>query len=171
MIYYFAYGSNLHPMRLMQRVPKAELIGVAKHPNHRLSFHKKSTDGSSKCNMLNSGSASDLIYGAIYKFKPEYKHQLDRLEGKGFGYTDNQIVLSHDGNEYTCFAYVAQQSHIVDNLRPYHWYKMLVSLGAKYLGLPSSYILSIEAVRSMEDPDPARRAKMEVLIESIIKYR
>jgi len=86
MIYYFAYGSNLHPMRLMERVPSAELIGVATHPSHRLTFHKKSNDGSSKCNMYNSGSETDLIYGAIYKLKPEHKDELDRFEGKGCGY-------------------------------------------------------------------------------------
>lgn len=86
MIYYFAYGSNLHPTRLMERVPSAEFIGVATHPSHRLTFHKKSNDGSSKCNMYNSGSETDLIYGAIYKLKPEHKDELDRFEGKGCGY-------------------------------------------------------------------------------------
>jgi gamma-glutamylcyclotransferase len=171
MIYYFAYGSNLHPMRLMERVPSAELIGVAKHPNHRLTFHKKSNDGSGKCNMFNSGSESNLIYGAIYKLKPEHKHELDRFEWKDCGYTENQIALDHDGNEYPCFTYLAQQSHIVDDLMPYHWYKKLVILGARYLEFPGLYISSIEAVGSMEDPDPTRRKEMEMLIERIVKYR
>ena len=110
MIYYFAYGSNLHPMRLMERVPSAELVGVAKHPNHVLTFHKKSNDGSSKCNMFNSGSG--LIFGAIYKLNPEHKNELDRFEGKGYGYIDNQITLEHNETEYSCFTYLAQQSHI-----------------------------------------------------------
>ena len=171
MIYYFAYGSNLHPMRLMQRVPSAELIGVTEHPNHKLTFHKKSSDDSSKCNMFNSGNESDLIYGAIYKLKHEHKNELDKFEGKGFGYIDNQITLNHNGNEYTCFTYLAQQSHIVDNLKPYHWYKKLVILGAQYLEFPGSYISLIEEVQSMEDPDLTRRKEKEKLIESIINYR
>ena len=169
MIYYFAYGSNLHPMRLGERVPSAELIGVAKHPKHSLTFHKKSNDGSSKCNMFNSDS--DLIYGAIYKLKPEHKNELDKFEGKGYVYIDNQIMLKHNRNEYTCFTYLAQQSHIVDSLKPYHWYKKLVILGAQYLEFPDAYISSIEAVESMEDPDSTRRKEKEVLIESIINYR
>ena len=169
MIYYFAYGSNLHPMRLGERVPSAELIGVAKNLNHSLTFHKKSNDGSSKCNMFNSDS--DLIYGAIYKLKPEHKNELDKFEGKGYGYIDNQIMLKHNRNEYTCFTYLAQQSHIVDSLKPYHWYKKLVILGAQYLEFPDAYISSIEAVESMEDPDSTRRKEKEVLIESIINYR
>lgn len=152
----------------MERVPSAELIGVATHPNHRLTFHKKSDDGSGKCNMFNSGSESDLIYGAIYKIKAEHKNELDSFEGKGYGYIDFQIALNHDGDKYTCFTYLAQQSHIVDNLNPYHWYKKLVILGAQYLSFPGSYISCIEAVESMEDPDTMRRKEKEILIERII---
>ena len=169
MIYYFAYGSNLHPMRLMERVPSAELVGVAKHPNHVLTFHKKSNDGSSKCNMFNS--EPDLIYGAIYKLKPEHKNELDKFEGKGYGYIDNQITLEHDEIEYTCFTYLAQQSHIVSDRKPYHWYKKLVILGAQYLQFPDTYISSIEAVESTEDLDTTRRKEKEALIERIINYR
>ena len=171
MIYYFAYGSNLHPMRLRERVSSAELVGVAEHPNHKLTFHKKSNDDSSKCNMFSSGNESDLIHGAIYKLNPEHKNKLDKFEGKGYGYIDNQIMVKHNGNEYTCFTYLAQQSHIVDNLKPYHWYKKLVVLGAQYLEFPRSYISSIEVVESMEDPNQKRRKEKEVLIENIIKYR
>ena len=170
MRYYFAYGSNLHPKRLMERVPSAELIGVAEYPNHRLTFHKRSNDGSSKCNMFKSSLVLDMIHGAIYKLNPEHKSELDRFEGKGYGYIDNQIMLKHNGNEYTCFTYLAQKSHIVDNLKPYHWYKKLVILGAQYLEFPDSYISSIETVESMEDIDQTRRKDKEALIESIINY-
>ena len=169
MIYYFAYGSNLHPVRLIERVPSAELVGVARHPNHKLVFHKKSNDDSSKCNMLNSGSG--LVYGAIYKLKPEHKNELDRFEGVGCGYIDNQITLERNEIEYNCFTYLAQKSHIVGNLKPYHWYKKLVVLGAKYLDFPDTYLSSIEAVDSIEDPDPIRRREREALIERVINYR
>ena len=171
MIHYFAYGSNLHPMRLMERVSSAELVGVTEHPHHSLTFHKESNDGSSKCNIFHTGNDSDLIYGAIYKLKPDHKTELDRFEGKGYGYIDNQIKLQHNGEEHTCFTYLAQQSHIVNNLKPYHWYKQLVVLGAKYLQFPDLYISSIEAVESIDDPNLKRRKEKEVLIENIIKYR
>ena len=168
---YFAYGSNLHPMRLGERVPSAELLGTATQPGHRLVFHKKGHDGSGKCNMFESGSESDQVFGAIYSLNPEHKDDLDRFEGEGYGYIDNQIMRSHDENNYTCFTYLARQSHIVDSLKPYHWYKALVILGANYLGFPDSYIASIEAVTSMEDPDPKRREERELLIECIMNYR
>lgn len=167
-IYYFAYGSNLHPKRLMERVPSAELIGVTTLPKHRLLFHKRSNDGSSKCNIFNSGSESDHICGAVYKINHEHKKELDRFEGRGCGYMDIQITLVHDGNKYTCFTYLAQQSHIVDNLKPYHWYKKLVVIGARYLEFSASYIASIETVESMEDPNSKRRNEQELLIERIL---
>jgi hypothetical protein len=151
----------------MERVPSAELVGVAKHPDHVLTFHKKSNDGSGKCNMFNSRSG--LIFGAIYKLNPEHKNALDGFEG--YGYIDNQITLEHNETKYSCFTYLAQQSHIVSDLNPYHWYKKLVILGARYLRFPDTYISSIEAVESIEDPDATRRTEKEELIERIINYR
>jgi len=171
MIFYFAYGSNLHPVRLKERVPSAELVGVATHSAHKLSFDKKSHDGSSKCNIYNSGSDSDLIYGAIYKLKPEHKAVLDRFEGKGKGYIDHSIVLNHNGAEVSCFTYLAQQSHIVDNLKPYHWYKKLVLLGAQYLDFPENYISLITAIDSMRDPDSTREKETQQLIQRMRNYR
>lgn len=171
MIYYFAYGSNLHPVRLTERVPSGELVGVASYPHHQLTFHKRSHDGSSKCNMFYSGSESDVVHGALYKINPEHKPALDRFEGLGNGYLDHQITVNCHGSEYPCFTYLAQPSHIVDNLRPYHWYKTLVVLGARYFEFPDSYIASIEAVASVEDPDMARKKEMDALIERMIDQR
>jgi hypothetical protein len=155
----------------MERVPSAELVGVAEHSKHTLSFHKKSNDGSGKCNMLKSATESDLIYGAIYKIKAEHKNKLDNFEGKGYGYTDNQILVKHNGSEQHLFTYLAQQSHIVDGLKPYHWYKQLVILGAQYLQFPEDYISSIEAIESIEDPEKERRDDQEELVARIVKYR
>lgn len=171
MIYYFAYGSNLHPLRLKERVPSAELVGVAKNPCHKLIFHKRGRDDSAKCNMRNTGHESDLVCGAIYKLNPEHKDELDRFEGNGYGYVDKEITLEHNGDEHTCFTYIAQQSYIVGSLKPYHWYKKLVIMGARYLDFPSYYISSIEAVESIEDPDHERRLENKELIERISRYR
>jgi len=170
MIHYFAYGSNLHPCRLLERVSSANLVGSIELSQHRLSFHKKSHDGSSKCNLIQTGSESDLVYGALYRLNPTAKKVLDSFEGKGYGYIDNQITLYHQGKAYTCFTYVAQHAYIVDDLKPYHWYKKLVVLGAKYLQFPASYVSSIESVESVEDPDMQRRKDQETLIENIINF-
>lgn len=169
MIHYFAYGSNLHPARLKERVPSAELVGVVELTRHCLAFHKRSNDESAKCNIFNTGAGTDSVHGAIYTLKPEHKNILDGFEGDG--YTDDRINLLHEGNEYNCFTYIARESHIVDNLKPYHWYKRLVTIGASYLQIPCHYVSFIESVDSIEDPDVERKKENEALIENIINYR
>lgn len=171
MIHYLAYGSNLHPVRLTERVSSANLVGVVELGEHRLTFHKKSDDASSKCNLFHTGCGSDSAYGAIYAIDPAHKGVLDRFEGKGYGYTDARMKLRHQGRQYHCFTYIAQQSHIVDHLKPYHWYKKLVVLGARYLQFPDPYVLSIESVQSVADPDTQRAREKKILIRKIIDHR
>lgn len=170
MMYYFAYGSNLHPVRLVERVPSARLVGTATYPSHRLVFHKRSHDGSSKCTMLSSGSESDQVYGAVYQLSPEHKAALDRYEGCGQGYLDTQVSLRQDGKTISCFTYLAQSSHLDEHLKPYHWYKELVIAGAQFFAFPESYISRIEIIESMDDPDQERRSENEQLLDRIMKY-
>ena len=170
MLYYFAYGSNLHPVRLLERVPSAQLVGVIELSQHRLAFHKKSQDGSSKCNLVHTDEESDGVYGAIYKMDSAHKQALDCFEGKGNGYHDSQLTVELHGKEYSCFTYFAQQSYIEHNLKPYHWYKDLVVLGAQHLQFPNAYVDSIEKVESVEDLNDARRKHHEQLIEEILNY-
>lgn len=171
MIHYFAYGSNLHPIRLRERVPSAKLIGGVTLDSHHLIFHKRSNDRSSKCNIFETGSATDVVHGAIYEIAPEHKSDLDRFEGKGSGYIDIQIKLRHQEQQYLCFTYLAQQSHIADNLKPYHWYKEMVVLGANYLGFPDAYVSSIVSIESTEDPEHNRRLEKEALLEKMRNFR
>ena len=55
----------------------------------------------------------------------------------------------------------------MENHQPYHWYKDLVVLGAKYLKFPDSYISTIDSVESKEDPDKTRKAENDILIKRI----
>ena len=171
MLHYFAYGSNLHPVRLIERIPSAELIGAVELPGYRLEFHKTSEDGSGKCNAFATGLPSDLIHGALYQLAFEHKPILDRIEGTGNGgYIASEISVWHGHHEYACFTYLAKPSHINDNLEPYHWYKQLVVLGAKYLEFPEAYIESIESVKSKEDPNQKRRQENQTLLQKIRKF-
>ena len=51
---YFAYGSNMLTERLKARVSSATPIGKANLSDHGLRFHKKSKDGSGKCDIIKS---------------------------------------------------------------------------------------------------------------------
>ena len=168
---YFAYGSNLHPVRLIERIPSAELIGAVELTGYRLEFHKTSEDGSGKCNAFATGSSSDLIHGALYQLASGHKPTLDRIEGAGNGgYIASEISVWHGHHECACFTYLAEPSHLNDDLEPYHWYKQLVVLGAKYLNFPEAYIESIESVKSKEDPNQKRRQENQTLLRKIKKF-
>ncbi len=171
MLHYFAYGSNLHPVRLTERTPSARLLGVAALSHHRLVFHKQSHDGSGKCDLQRTTSAADVVHGAVYALDPAHKYALDRFEGNGLGYVASRVSVEQGGRRYNCLTYLAQPSHVVSDIQPYHWYKQLVVLGSRYLGFPESYVAGIEAVASMEDPDETRRGEKAALIERVERFR
>ncbi len=98
----------------------------------------------------------------------EEKCKLDRKEGKGKGYSEKEISLKCEEKEYECFTYLAESKFIVDNLKPYHWYKQMVILGARFLQFPDSYILQIEQIESMEDHDIERKKKNEKMIKQMV---
>ncbi len=166
-IYYFAYGSNLHPVRLSERTPSAELLGMTDLSHHRLAFHKQGRDGSSKCNVFRTDKESDKVYGAIYQMDSAHKPVLDSFEGNG--YRDDQLMVDLHGKKVCCFSYFAQQPFIVNDMKPYHWYKDLVVLGARYLGFPEAYVRSIELTESIEDPDKTREMQCHGLIQRILQ--
>jgi gamma-glutamylcyclotransferase len=161
---YLAYGSNLHPLRMALRVPNSRLVKSVPLVGYRLTFHKRSTDGSSKCNLDFTDRPNDLAHGAIYEVPANEMHLLDSAEGLGCGYYKSHIEVAVDGSASPAFIYLASQSHLVTNLEPYEWYKKIVLAGAKHLRFPGAYIQQIEAVISKPDPDNERRLKWENLL-------
>ena len=162
-----AYGSNLHPFRLAQRVRSVTPIGVVPMPGKRLAFHKRSQDGSGKCLFYESARADDMLYGVIYQFDSSEKDKLDDLEGLGRGYNEQLIAIQLNDKTYQSYIYVAASTHIDATLTPYDWYKEMVLLGARYHGLPPEYIAKIEAAASVPDSDRKRAAKNEVILVSM----
>jgi hypothetical protein len=158
-------------VRLLERVPSAQWVGVTELRYHRMAFQKRGRDGSSKCNLVCTGEEFDGVHGAIYQMDSFHKQALDGFEGNGNGYLDSQITVELHGKEHSCFTYFAQQSYIENNLKPYHWYKNLVVLGAKHLQFPDGYVRSIELIESVEDLNETRRKHHELLIEKIGNFR
>ena len=156
---YAAYGSNLHPLRLLLRLPNARFAGAAELAGKRLCFHKRSQDESGKCNIVR-GDAS--VHLAIYELNDQEKAELDQIEGAGVGYSVEEIEVPGFGE---CFTYIATASFIDDDLRPYSWYKALVLTGCKALRLPNDYIAMIQGITSIEDPDRARHANNMKIVE------
>jgi cation transport regulator ChaC len=155
---YFAYGSNMWTPRLRERVPSCQFVAVARLVRHKLCFHKRSIDESSKCDAFETGSDGDLVWGVVFDVPSSEKTRLDRAEGLGNGYDEKTVnVTTRSGDRLDAITYYAETSAIRDSMSPYTWYKDLVLNGAKEHELPADYIASsIETVAALEDPDKAR---------------
>jgi cupin 2 domain-containing protein len=162
-LHYFAYGSNLHPARLLARIPAAEFVEVAVWPDRELRFCKRSTDGSAKCTLV--PALGSRAFGAVYRLDEADKRLLDKLEGLGRGYDAHWQGLPLGDGVTRAFHYIAAADYIDPSLQPYHWYKQLVLAGARHHDFPAKYISGIERVASIEDPDPERCARHEAILE------
>lgn len=150
---YLAYGSNLHPTRTGERVPSATLLGTTVVINRVLQFHKRSVDGSAKCNMTRGDGA---VHAAVYDIPADEKPYLDQAEGLGLGYRTETLEVPGHGE---CYTYIAIGTQIDESLKPYSWYKQLVIVGCQALQFPQRYIDSVAAVDCIADPDNERHAR------------
>jgi gamma-glutamylcyclotransferase len=141
--------------RLAGRVPSARALGVATLDGYRLAFHKRSVDGSGKCDALFTGDSEDLMYGVVYRMDQRHRVELDRVEGLGWGYVHAEVEVSPlNADSVRALTYTAVA--IDSRLRPYDWYRHHVIAGALEHGLPAPYVATIRAVECVEDPDPGR---------------
>lgn len=163
LLHYLAYGSNLHPQRLRERVPSATLVGTVELRGRTIRFSKRSVDGSGKCTVV-AGDPSDTVHGAVFQMDASDRPALDRAEGLGVGYTEQREMLELAGRKIEVFLYVATPDHVDERLRPYRWYKDLVLAGARFHRFPPEYVAGLEAVSAMDDPDPQRRAANQRLL-------
>ncbi len=142
-------------VRLSARVPSAELVTTGYLLKYRLCFHKIGMDGSAKCDAFYTGEDRDLILGALYRIDPTEKDLLDRAEGLGKGYEEKEISLfSAAGAEMEAFTYVA--TAIDETLKPFHWYKGHLLIGAREHRFPDEYVERFLSVESVDDPDGER---------------
>lgn len=156
---YFSYGSNMSLKRIRDRVPSATVIGTGKLLGHELRFHKISTiDGSAKCDIFQNNDLNSMVVGIVFEIDKNGKEVLDKKEGLGFGYEEkNVVIVSSEGDEISAFTYYA--TNIDNTLKPYTWYKEHVVRGAKENNLPEKYIIKIEKVVAIEDPNRERHEK------------
>lgn len=161
---YFAYGSNLCTKRLKAHVPSALFDTKGVLHGFTLKFHKRSQDGSAKCNALYTGNNTDEVRGVVFDIEEAEKPDLDEIEGLGRGYCQRTIRVHTDEGTVEIFAYVADENAIDDSLEPYTWYKDFVLSGAREHSLPETYIRRIESVHATQDENKAREKENRSLI-------
>jgi gamma-glutamylcyclotransferase len=163
-ISYLAYGSNLHPVRLIKRVPSATVIDIVEIKNSRIVFHKKGIDDSGKCMLVKDAAREEAVHGVLYAINENEQALLDRAEGCGNGYLRSPVKCLVEEMEHLAFTYVAEAHAIDPALKPYHWYKALVLAGARHHKFPEAYISRLDLVESIQDSNIERRATNEQLL-------
>ncbi len=162
---YLAYGSNLHPLRLGERVPSAAFEAVVALPGHRLAFDKRGRDGSGKCNLATSADPAHRVLAAVYSLDVAEVRLLDRFEGAGYEHQGLELEVA--GRRRSVYAYVAPPQHCDPRLKPFHWYRELVYLGARHHGFPADYLQYLAAVDAIEDRDRDRRNRHQALLAGL----
>ena len=150
---YAAYGSNLHPRRLRERIRSATLRGTGFLQKYSLQFHKRGQDRSAKCGFSDCGEG---MHVAVFEIDDGDRKILDGIEGVGKGYDVDEISVPGFGK---CFTYAAARSHIDELLHPFDWYREMVLLGCLAHAFPAAYRERIAAIPVIEDPNAVRRTK------------
>lgn len=156
---YFAYGSNMLTTRLVRRVGEVELLGRGEIPGRRLAFHKRSGDGSGKCDIPEAGPA-DRVHGAVYEISDDAVGALDRFES---GYERRVLEVKLEGVSAGVQVYLADPEHVDENARPFDWYLRLVEAGFRQHGLFGQYRSVLENVVDQPDPVLDRSDRLEAL--------
>ncbi len=157
MMHYFAFGSNMLSARLRARVGDfpAGIAGAV--AGHQLRFHKRSGDGSAKCDSYCTNNSDDVLPGVAYQISAAQQVLLDRFEGRG--YSKLEIGVNVDGDRFAAYMYVAEPDYVDPDLAPYHWYKQFVIAGAREFALPSHHVRAISNIQAVTDPDNERHLR------------
>lgn len=149
---YLAYGSNLHPRRLENRVGPVELIGTLALRGWRLAFDKRGGDGSAKANLRAVPGSSCIVHAAAYGIRHDQLSRLDRFEGCGRGYDTFPMHVSVNADYVEAFTYLATTHWISKALAPYDWYVDLIVAGARFHGFDEAYIERLLHQQVRRDP-------------------
>ena len=138
----FAYGSNMHPGRMEQRVRTAAARGRARLPGHRLACDKPGRDGSAKANVL--PHPEEEVWGVLWEIDRLELATLDGFEG---GYERTTLTVWHEEDgEVDVEVYVSER-RCADPV-PFDWYKTYLVEGARAHGLPGDWVARLLALPS-----------------------
>lgn len=158
---YLAYGSNLHPLRLVARTPSARLLGTRSLPGWSLELWKPGQDGSAKATLVPDRTGQ--VHAAIYDVEDSERIILDRCEGLGRGYELETLAVEGYG---TCFTYVSPRHVWQRRSLPFTWYRDLIVAGCEFHGFPEAYVEAVRSIPAELDGNLHRHREHMRLVES-----
>jgi hypothetical protein len=156
--FYFAYGSNMLPARLLGRCPSARVVGTGVARAWSLAFSKASKDGSGKATLVTAPNSA--VPGVIFEIDLAEQEQLDRHGGVGFGYRrDDNFAI--EGSSVPTSSYLG--TSLDHTLQPFDWYLATVIAGAEYHGLATAHVAALRGTRFVEDTELGRMTRVEAI--------
>ena len=140
-LFYFAYGSNMNPDRIRQRIPFARAIGKAEIRGWKITERLYADIDRAQ---------GGRVEGVLYLLTPSEIRQLDAYEGYPTVY-DSFTVNAYldDGHKVRAITYaMTAKTKAERNGKPYpDSYRILCAVGARYWNVKNSFGLRFRAPR------------------------
>jgi gamma-glutamylcyclotransferase (GGCT)/AIG2-like uncharacterized protein YtfP len=156
-VLYYAYGSNLDPVQMIERCPDAHVVGLGALHDHRLAFPRFSSgwEGGTAGVVPAHGAT---VWGVLFEVNEKGLLDLDRYEGcRGPGDPDNaydreqltvELTRPDDGSiprRVRAWAYVAREANPSP---PSRRYLDTILRGARHHRLPEEYVAALAATEA-----------------------
>jgi len=167
--YYFAYGSNMNPDRVVSRNVKFDSIESGTLSGFYLVFNKRSVayPGAASANIMREEvSVNDkknrtvenrivenrTVEGLIYHLKDEAQiSMMDPYEGYPVRYDRIQVEVQTSTTPRLVWTYIANPEYIQEGLKPNKWYLDHLLAGRPYLS--NDYYNQLSRIVSLPDSD------------------
>jgi cation transport regulator ChaC len=132
-MYYFAYGSNMNPDRVLERGLAVVSVAGAVLEGVSLAFNKRSRD--------HTGGHANIVYapadrveGVLYGLRDVDQIQyMDRFEKTPVNYSRERVIVRTASGAEAAWTYVANRAVIVEGLKPARAYLNHLLAGRSYL--------------------------------------
>jgi gamma-glutamylcyclotransferase len=140
----------MDPEQMRERCPSTCFVCVARLPDHRLAFTRKSTRRN--CGVADAVEAEgNEVWGVVYEIDDHDLPKLDRLEGVTSGAyvrRDGELLCILDNGDIQASIYFATRDK--DPPLPNPEYKRLILSGARFWQLPQLYLDQLERIETEE---------------------
>lgn len=152
MSYYFAYGSNMNPVRVAARIGATRRVLAGVLHDHVLRFDKASrVSGIAHANV--APAVGERVEGALFELStPEQIRQMDPFEGYPHEYRRHRLPVVTVEGAIEAWVYLAAPGTTAEALRPAREYLEHLLAGAPFLS-PGYHarLAAVEAVGGLDD--------------------
>ncbi|MCB1692113.1 MAG: gamma-glutamylcyclotransferase [Pseudomonadales bacterium] len=150
MDFYFAYGSNMNPARVIARRMQFDEHFGGELDGYTLRFNKRSVayPGAASANIVEA--AGSVVEGVLYRLSaPEQIETMDPYEGYPVRYSRVLRAVRTSSGDVDAWVYIANPEFIEEGLKPLEWYLAHLLAGKPHLS--EGYFRRLEATPCIPD--------------------